>query len=74
MHSRARRGTDRTLEEEGVAEDKENAEILGAHLVILDESGFLLIHSVRRTWTIQGWTPIHRHHQKREKASVISAL
>ena len=57
-----------------MAQDKKNAEILGAHLVFLDESGFLLIPSVRRTWAIQGRTPIHRHHQRREKVSVISAL
>ena len=29
---------------------------------------------MRRTWGIQGQTPILRHHQKREKVSVISAL
>lgn len=57
-----------------MAEDKKNAKDLGAHLVFIDESGFLLIPSVRRTWGLRGQTPIHRHHYKREKVSVISAL
>ena len=57
-----------------MAEDKKNAEDLGAHIVFIDESGFLLIPTVRRTWAPQGHTPIHRHHQKREKVSIISAL
>lgn len=57
-----------------MAEDKKNAEDLGAHLVFIDESGFLLIPSVRRTWGLCGQTPTHRHHYKREKVSAISAL
>jgi transposase len=57
-----------------VAEDKKNAEDLGAHLVFIDESGFLLIPSVRRTWGLRGQTPLHRHHYRHEKVSVISAL
>lgn len=57
-----------------MAEDKKNAEDLGAHLVFIDESGFLLIPSVRRTWGLRGRTPLHHHHYRREKVSVISAL
>lgn len=53
---------------------KKNAVRLGAHLVFLDESGFLLIPTVRRTWSPKGQTPVLRHHQRREKVSVISAL
>lgn len=62
------------METAGVAKDKKNAEDLGAHLVFIDESGFLLIPSVRRTWGLRGQTPVHHHHYKREKVSVISAL
>ena len=47
---------------------------MGAHLVFIDESGFLLTPTVRRTWGLQAQTPIHRHHLKHEKVSVISAL
>lgn len=57
-----------------MAKGKKNAEDLGAHIAFIDESGFLLIPTVRRTWAPRGQTPIHRHHQKREKVSVISAL
>jgi transposase len=57
-----------------VAEDKKGAQDLGAHLAFLDESGFLLIPAVRRTWAPRGQTPVHRHWVKREKVSIISAL
>jgi transposase len=57
-----------------VAAYKKNAADLGAHIVFLDESGFLLIPTVRRTWAPRGHTPILYHHQKRERISVISAL
>ena len=71
----ARRRTDRTLEARGVAAHKKNAARLGAHLVFADESGFLLIPNVVRTWAPQGQTPIHRHRQgRRDKISVISGI
>jgi transposase len=47
---------------------------LGAHLVFVDESGFLLIPSVERTWAPRGQTPLLRHHARRERISVISGL
>src|SRR5207249_3487003 len=48
---------------------------LGAHIVFADESGFLLIPTVVRTWAPQGETPIHRHRQgRRDKLSVISGI
>ena len=62
------------MEERGLAAYKKNAEDLGAHLVFLDESGFLLIPTVRRTWALRGQTPVLYHRQKHEKVSVISAL
>jgi transposase len=62
------------VETVGVAEDKKNAEDVGAHIPFIDESGFLLIPSVRRTWGLRGHTPVHRHHYRRKKVSVISAL
>jgi transposase len=42
--------------------------------VFLDESGFLLIPNVRKTWAPQGCTPIVRHSYKRDKLSAISAV
>jgi transposase len=48
---------------------------LGAHLVFADESGFLLIPHVARTWSPQGCTPVHYHRQgRRDKVSVISGI
>ena len=48
---------------------------MGAHIVFADESGFMLIPSVVRTWAPVGKTPIHRHRQgRRDKISVISGI
>ena len=47
---------------------------LGAHLVFVDESGFLLIPSVQRTWAPRGRTPLLHHRQRRERVSVISGV
>jgi transposase len=57
-----------------MASHKKKATRLGAHIVFVDESGFLLIPPVRRTWAPRGQTPVHRHHQKRTRISVISGL
>jgi transposase len=40
----------------------------------LDESGFLLLPTVRRTWAPRGETPLLRHRYRRDKVSAISAL
>jgi transposase len=48
---------------------------MGAHIVFADESGFLLIPNVVRTWAPQGQTPVHCHRQgRRDKISVISGI
>jgi transposase len=58
-----------------VATYKKNAARLGAHIVFADESGFMLIPNVVRTWAPLGQTPIHRHRQgRRDKISVISGI
>jgi transposase len=57
-----------------MAPGKKNAVRLGAHLVFVDESGFLLIPSVRRTWAPTGKTPLLRHWQRHDRVSVISGL
>lgn len=62
------------MESAGVAAGKKNAARLGAHLVFVDESGFLLIPTVRRTWAPRGETPILRHWQRHDRISVISGL
>jgi len=53
---------------------KKNADRLGAHIVFVDESGFLLIPPVRKTWSPRGQRPIVLHHQLRRRISVVSGL
>ena len=54
---------------------KKNAARLGAHIVFADESGFMLIPNVVRTWAPAGQTPIYHHRQgRRDKISVISGV
>lgn len=46
-----------------------------AHLVFIDESGFLLLPTIRRTLAPQGHTPVLRHRARhRDKVSVAAAL
>jgi transposase len=46
----------------------------GAHLVFLDESGFMLTPNVRRTWGPQGQTPILDAWDRRDRISAISSI
>ena len=62
------------MEAEGVAAGKKNAARLGAHLVFVDESGFLLIPSVRRTWAPVGQTPLLHFWQRHDRISIISGV
>jgi transposase len=43
-------------------------------LAFLDESGFLLIPNVKRTWAPRGETPVLKHRYRRDKLSAISAV
>lgn len=45
-----------------------------AHLVFLDESGFMLTPTVRRTWAPQGKTPILSCWDRRDRVSAISCI
>jgi transposase len=62
------------MEAHGLAAHKKNAARLGAHIVFVDESGFLLIPPVRKTWAPRAETPIIRHHARRDRISVISGI
>ena len=53
---------------------KKNATRLAAHLVFIDESGFLLIPSVRKTWSPVGQTPIFHHRDRHDRISAISGI
>lgn len=57
-----------------MAAHQKKAERLGAHLIFIDESGFLLIPNVKRTWASRGQTPTIRYCFKHSKISAISAL
>jgi transposase len=46
----------------------------GANLVFLDESGFMLTPSVRRTWGPRGKTPILDALDRRDRISAISSI
>lgn len=43
-------------------------------MAFLDESGFLMIPTVRRTWAPRGETPLLLHRYDHEKVSAISAV
>jgi transposase len=45
-----------------------------AHLVFLDESGFMLTPTVRRTWAPQGQTPLLSSWDRRDRLSAISCV
>jgi putative transposase len=66
---------DRPLGGRGLAPDQKKARDDGAHVVLIDESGFFLNPTVRRTWAPKGQTPVltgfGRH---RQKVSTIAAL
>lgn len=53
---------------------RQRAERLGAHLVFLDESGFLLIPNLKRTWAPRGQTPTVHHSFSHQKLSALTAL
>jgi transposase len=63
------------LGQDRLAPGKKNAARVGATLVFIDESGFLMRPLVRRTWAPRGQTPLllHRTNTYR-KVSVIAAL
>ena len=57
-----------------MAAGKKNARRLGAYLVFVDESGFMLAPTVLRTWAPRGQTPRLRHWARHDRVSVLSAL
>ena len=62
------------METIGLASCKKNAARLAAHLVFIDESGFLLIPSVRKTWSPVGQTPLLVHRYRHDRISAISGI
>jgi transposase len=62
------------VEKGAVADDQKKTRRLGAYLAFVDESGFLLIPTVRRTWAPRGKTPLLYHSYRRDRISTIAAL
>jgi transposase len=62
------------VEAQGLAAGKKNAARLGAHIVFVDESGFMLTPTVRRTWAPVGQTPVIGHRYNHARISVIGGL
>jgi hypothetical protein len=62
------------LDGDGLGEGKKNFTRLGAHLIFIDESGFMLTPTVHRTWAPVGQTPLLRHRQRNDRLSFISGL
>jgi transposase len=62
------------MEDQALEAGKKNYSRLGAHLIFIDESGFLLTPTMRRTWSPVGQTPLLRHHFANDRISVISGI
>jgi transposase len=63
------------MDEPGLAARKKNAARWHAHLVFIDETGFLMHPLVRRTWARRGHTPLLRHRTRHHrKISCIGGL
>jgi hypothetical protein len=58
----------------GLAPHRQKARRKGRHVVLLDESGFMLQPLCRRTWAPKGRTPVLRCWDRRDRVSVIAAL
>jgi transposase len=71
---RTERGGNCSVETDHLAGSKKNAARLAAHIVFVDESGFLLIPSVHKTWSPIGQTPIVHHCYRRDRISAISGI
>ena len=73
--ARAGRSRSATLAARGLATDKKSAARRRAHLVLIDESGFLLSPLVRRTLAPRGQTPVLKTWGgHRERVSATAAL
>lgn len=62
------------MDTRALAGGKKKAARLNAYLVFADESGFLLLPPVVKTWAPRGCTPVLRHRTRRDKISVISGI
>ena len=71
---RAGRGAHRALEANPLPAGKRNAPRWKAHLLFVDEAGFLPIPTLRRTWAPRGQAPKVSYHYRHDRFSVLSGL
>jgi transposase len=57
-----------------VAEAEKKSAATGKPIVLIDEAGFMLQPTVRRTWAPEGKTPVSRAWDRHDRWSVLSAL
>jgi transposase len=57
-----------------VAPPQKRSAATGKPVVLIDESGFMLQPTVRRTWAPEGATPVFRAWDRHDRWSVLSAL
>ena len=62
------------MEANCLAGSKKNAARPAAHIVFVDEPGFLLIPTVCKTWSPVGRTPIVHHCYRHDRISAISGI
>ena len=62
------------MERHNLEEGKKNSARLGAYLIFIDESGFMLTPTVHRTWSPVGQTPLLRHRHRNDRLSFVSGL
>jgi transposase len=53
---------------------QKKAQRLKAHLAFLDETGFMLMPNLRRTWAPRAKTPVVRHRYSHDRISAISVV
>lgn len=63
------------MDPRGLGAHKKKAARKQAHIVFIDESGMLMLPTVRRTWAPRGCTPVLRHRGRaHKKVSIVGGL
>lgn len=62
------------MDKERVSEDQKKTEERGAHLVLLDESGYRLMSTLRKTYAPIGDTPIVKAWDRHDRITAIGAI
>ena len=71
---RTGRSRHRSLKASGTSQDRPHARRRNAHLMFLDESGFMLTPTARRSFAPRGQTPILKGWDRHDRISAISGI